>query len=59
MSDCECMTIDEIRAMALERNCPGPDVDEHDEDYDGECYCWSCLSYLSDGPCAAHAQVGT
>lgn len=40
------MTIAEVRVMAAGRGVPGPDVDEHDEAYDGECYCRLCLSYL-------------
>lgn len=41
------LTIDQIKALAKERGVPGPDVVEHDEEYDGECYCQLCLSYLT------------
>lgn len=39
-------TLAELREHAAQRGVPGPDVDEHDEDYDGECYCRLCLSYV-------------
>lgn len=42
----ETMTLDEVRAYAKERGVPGPDVAEHDEGYDGECYCASCCEYM-------------
>lgn len=42
----EYMTLAEIKELAKERNVPGPDVDEHDESYNGECYCMLCLSYM-------------
>ena len=38
--------IAELRAGALAGGFPGPDVDEHDEGYDGPCYCRLCLSYM-------------
>lgn len=41
----DVMTLEEVRALAGERGVPGPDVEEHDESYDGECYCRLCLSY--------------
>jgi hypothetical protein len=42
----EFMTLDEIVALAKERGVPGPDVAEHEDGYDDECYCWSCLEYM-------------
>lgn len=41
----DTMTLEEVRALAAERGVPGPDVEEHDEGYDGECFCRLCLSY--------------
>ncbi len=42
----EAMTLEEIRDLAEERGVPGPDLEEHEEGYDEECYCRLCLSYL-------------
>lgn len=35
----------DVRIEARAKGVPGPDVDEHPEGYDGECYCRLCLSY--------------
>ena len=46
IDDDEYMTIDDISVMADGKGVPGPDVAEHEDGYDGECYCWSCLEYM-------------
>jgi len=38
--------IADLRAEAIAGAFPGPDVDEHDEGYDGPCHCRLCLSYM-------------
>lgn len=45
----DTMTLDEVRTMAAERTVPGPDIEEHAENYGGECYCRTCLEYMTDG----------
>lgn len=36
---------EQFRASARALHVPGPDVEMHDEDWDGDCYCALCLSY--------------
>lgn len=43
----ESMTLDRVRVLAERAGIPGPDVEEHDEDYHGPCFCRECLRELS------------
>lgn len=38
--------INEWQEYADSRNLNGPSVKEHPEDFNGECYCQLCLSYM-------------
>lgn len=44
-TDHRSVTLDELRAIAARDGHPGPDVEEHEEGYDGPCFCQLCLSY--------------
>ena len=39
------MLLNAVQRGADAGGFPGPDVVEHDDGYDGPCYCQSCMSY--------------
>jgi len=39
------INLQDLQEYCDKKGIPGPKVVEHDEDYEGECFCQMCLEY--------------